>query len=219
MKKMLLIITFVFGFSLAVQASTCPKAFLSTYDATNFTCNIGDLDFSNFSYHPTGVNTPSDSEVEVDPVMGTESGFEFFAGWSAGIGNVQDSAIKYTVTCDDCSITDLVLSMEGNGASGDSFLNIAETSGGVEPALLIGESSTTTMQQDSEGFPPVGTLNLTKDILLNGGTTGFGAAVSQVNNLFSTTQTTMTPEPSLLLFCSGLLGSLVVAKRQLRRSK
>jgi hypothetical protein len=154
--------------------------------------------------------------VEVDPITGVESGFEFFAGWSAGIGNVQDSAIKYTVTCDGCSITDLVLSMEGNGASGDSFLNIAETSGGVEPGLLIGESTTTTIVSDTKIIPPVGTLNLTKDILLNGGTTGFGAGVSQVNNFFSTTQTTMTPEPSLLLLSAGLLGLLPIARKMRR---
>jgi|ERR1035441_2183472 hypothetical protein len=216
MKRTLLMTLFVFGLCLAVQAGPCTTAALSVYDAGSFTCNIGALDFSNFSYHPTGINTPSDLNVEVDPITGVESGFEFFAGWSAGAGNVQDSAIKYTVTCDGCSITDLVLSMEGAGASGDSFLNIAETSGGVEPGLLIGQSTSTSIVSETEIIPPVGTLNLTKDILLNGGTTGFGAGVSQVNNFFSTTQTTMTPEPSLLLLSAGLLGLLPVARKMRR---
>ncbi len=218
MKRTLIMTLFVFGLCLAVQAGPCPTAALSVYDTGSFTCNIGDLDFSNFSYHPTGTNPPAALNVEVDPIMGVESGFEFFAGWSAGPGNVQDTAIKYTVTCDGCSITDLVLSMEGAGTSGDSFLNIAETSGGVEPGLLIGQSSSSSIVSDTEIVRPVGTLNLTKDILINGGTTGFGAAVSQVNNFFSTTtQTTMTPEPSLLLLCAGLV-CLLPAAQKMRRA-
>jgi hypothetical protein len=218
MKKTLLMTIFVFGVCGSIQAGTCPTSKLATYDAVGFTCNIGSLDFSNFSYHPTGLNTPSDANVEVDPIPGAESGFEFFAGWSAGIGNVQDSAIKYTVSCDGCSIIDLVLSMEGNGASGDSFINIAESSGGAVPALLIGENTSTTVNSDLEPIPPTGMLNLTKDILLNGGSKGFGAAVSEVDNFFSTTtQTTMTPEPRLLLLCMGALCLFPVA-RKIRRA-
>jgi hypothetical protein len=217
MKKTLLMTLFVFGLASSIQAGPCPTSKLATYDVVGFTCNIGSLDFSNFSYHPTGTNTPSDANVEVDPIPGAESGFEFFSGWSAGVGNVQDSAIKYTVSCDGCSIIDLVLSMEGNGVSGDSFLNIAESSGGAVPGLLIGQSSSTSILSDSETFPPVGMLNLTKDILLNGGTTGFGAAVSEVDNFFSTTtQTTMSPEPRLMLLCIGALCLLPVARKMRR---
>src|SRR5271154_2600977 len=134
MKKTFLMTIFVSGLCYSLQAAPCTNDKLSAYTASGFTCNIGDLDFSNFSSHPTGVNTPSAGNVEVDPtVMGLESGFEFFAGWSALIGDVQDSAIKYTVTCEGCSITDLVLSMGGNSVTGDSVINIAESSGGAVP--------------------------------------------------------------------------------------
>jgi len=217
MKKTLLMTIFVSGLCFSLQAAPCATDKLSAYTMTGFTCTIGDLDFSNFSYHPTGVNTPNSANVEVDPITGTESGFEFFAGWSALPGDVQDSAIKYTVTCDGCSITDLVLSMEGNGASGDSIINIAESSGGVEPPLLIGESSSLLIPSDSKTFAPVGSLNLTKDILLNGGTTGFGSAVSEVDNFFSTNNsTTPTPEPSLMFLCAGALCLLPVARKMRR---
>jgi len=217
MKKTLLMTIFVSGLCFSLQAAPCTTDTLSAYTASSFSCNIGDLVFSNFSYHPTGANTPAAGDVEVDPtVIGLESGFEFFAGWSALLGKVQDSAIKYTVTCDGCSITDLVLSMEGEGASGDSIVNIAESSGGVEPPLLIGQSSTSLISSDSETFSPVGTLSLTKDILLNGGTTGFGSAVSEVDNFFSTNRTTMTPEPSLMFLCAGALLVLPVARKMRR---
>jgi hypothetical protein len=219
MKKTLLMTILVSGLCFSLQAAPCATDKLSAYTAGGFSCNIGDLDFSNFSYHPTGTNTPSAANVEVDPtIIGVESGFEFFAGWSALPGDVQDSAIKYTVTCDGCSITDLVLSMGGNGVSGDSIINIAESSGGAEPPLVVGQSSTLLIPSASETFAPVTTLNLTKDILLNGGTTGFGSAVSEVDNFFSTnTTTTMTPEPSLMFLCAGALCLLPVA-RKIRRA-
>jgi len=217
MKKTLLMSTLISGLCFSLQAAPCATDKLSAYTVSGFTCTIGGLDFSNFSYHPTGANTPTAGDVEVDPTtIGTESGFEFFAGWSALTGKVQDSAIKYTVTCDGCSITDLVLSMEGEGASGDSIVNIAESSGGVEPPLLVGESSTSLISSASETFAPVGSLSLTKDILLNGGTTGFGSAVSEVDNFFSTKRTTMTPEPSLMFLCAGVLFVLPVARKMRR---
>jgi len=218
MKKTLLMTILVSGLCYSLQAAPCATGNMATYIVSGFSCNIGDLDFSNFSYHPTGINTPTAANVEVDPtVMGLESGFEFFAGWSALPGNVQDSAIKYKVTCDGCSITDLVLSMEGNGVNGDGVINIAESSGGAEPPLVIGQSSTTLIPSASETFPPVTTLNLTKDILLNGGTTGFGSAVSEVDNFFSTNKTTMTPEPSQIFLCAAALCLLPVA-RKIRRA-
>jgi len=217
MKKMLLMTILVSGLCFSLQAASCSISNLAVYTTSGFSCNIGDLDFSNFSYHPTGANTPTAGDVEVDPtVVGAESGFEFFAGWSALPGKVQDSAIKYTVTCDGCSITDLVLSMEGEGASGDSVINIAESSGGAVPPLLIGESSTTLIASASETFAPVTTLSLTKDILLNGGTTGFGSAVSEVDNFFSTNKTTMTPEPSLMFLCAGALFVLPLTRKMRR---
>ena len=216
MKKTLLMTILVSGLCFSLQAAPCATDKLSTYTVSGFSCNVGDLDFSNFSYHPTGINTPTAANVEVDPIAGVESGFEFFAGWSALPGDVQDSAIKYTVTCDGCSITDLVLSMGGNGVSGDSIINIAESSDGVEKPLVVGQSASLLIPNASEIFPPVGTLNLTKDILLNGGSTGFGSAVSEVDNFFSTNKTTMTPEPSLMFLCAGVLFVLPVARKMRR---
>jgi hypothetical protein len=218
MNKTILIILLALGLCCVVQAGPCPTTFMDTYVMSGFSCDIGSLEFSDFSYHPTGVLAPTASQVQVVPISGAESGFEFFAGWSAGPGNLQDSAIKYTVTCLACSIVDLVLNMEGNSATGDSFLNIAETAGGVVPPLVVGQSSNTIKSTDSETFSPVGSLNLTKDILLNGGSTGFGAAVSEVDNFFSTTEMSKVPEPRLMLLCSGFLCLLPVVRRKLRRA-
>jgi hypothetical protein len=58
----------------------------------------------------------------------------------------------------------------------------------------------------------VETLQLSKDVHVNGGSTGFGAQVSAVTNLFS--QSSTVPEPSSLILCTGLLALLPIARRK-----
>lgn len=219
MKKILLTTMFVLGLCGSVRAAVCPMSSLATYDAGGFTCNIGDLDFSNFVYTPTGVNPPLDTEVTVKTISGTESGFEFVSGWAAGPNTFEDSLIQYTVTCDQCQITDLVLKDAGAGASGgNGFVNVTETTPTPAETLTVGAAGSTFIPIASVTFSGVTTLDLSKDIHVNGGTQGVGAQVSSVTNLFSTNQT-MTPEPSLALLCAGFLCLLPVAKRKLRRGQ
>jgi hypothetical protein len=222
MKKMLLmtiLVTLVVCYS--AWAGPCPTSdTLADYVALGSTgCNIGDLDFTNFAYTPTGVNAPIGSEVTVKTITGTESGFAFDAGWAADSGNEQDSLIQYTVTCDGCSITDLILKMHGNFAAGNSFINIAETEdSSLVPGLGLEDvGGGTTIASASEAFSPEGTLQLSKDIHIDGGNNGNSAGVSSVINLFSTNQTTTTPEPSVLILCSGFVFLLPVVRRKLRR--
>ena len=130
MKKTLLLFTFVFGVSYSAFGNACVTASLATY-ITDGSCTIGDLTFSGFSYTPTSVGAvtvPPAGSVTVNPITGTESGLEFDAGWAAGPGQLEDSLIKYTVTCTGCGIDDWVLSIAGEGSSGDGVVNVAETS-------------------------------------------------------------------------------------------
>jgi hypothetical protein len=220
MKKTLLMTIFVFGVCSSIQAGTCPlSATLATYDGAGFTCNIGGLDFSGFQYTPTGHNAPLDSAVTVKTQTGTESGLIFDAGWAAGSGNEQDSLIQYTVTCDGCSITDMILKMGGDFAAGNSFINVAETEdNGLVPGLGIEDVGMgKVINSAMETFGPESTLQLSKDIHIDGGNSGDSAGVSTVSNLFSTnTQTAMSPEPSLLLLCVGGLSLLPVARKMRR---
>lgn len=223
MKRILLLVT-IFALALcgSVQASSCVNGLFSTYDSPTFSCNIADLVFSNFVYTSTGTNTvaPIDSAVQVKVISGgPETGFQFVAGWAADPAAEEDSLIEYTVTCDGCSITDWALTVGSAGASGNAFVNVTETAAQLLGSLKVGANSTISVPTDSQTIPPQGTLDLSKDIHVNGGTIpSLGAQVSSVTNLFSTTQTTMTPEPSLLLLCAGLLGLLPVARRTLRRA-
>jgi len=220
MKKTLLLSSLFACFSCVVQAGTCVGGFLDTYTATNFSCTFDGITFSNFSYDPTasgGAATPTASGVSVNPelVGGTEGGFLFTGGFLVGPGQVEDATITYTATCDGCKIDDLVLIM-GGGAKGTGLASVSETSTSVTPNvnLLTGGSFLSDMTTFTTG---VGSITLTKDIGVSGGSDGF-AHISAVTNLFSTNMTTtMTPEPALGLVCVGLLGMIPVARRKLGR--
>jgi hypothetical protein len=220
MKKTLLLVLLFACVSLVAQAAPCVSgATLASYISLGAGgCTFDGLLFNNFGYtNPSsgGGISPDSTGVEVDTVVsGPEAGLEFVASWLAGSGQTSDGNIAYTVTCQDCKIEDLELIMNGIGL-GTGLASVAETS--ISPSIGLGTTSSVGFNQfsDSTNITPIGTLNLTKDIGASGGTAGSGH-VSGVSNLFSTTQTTMTPEPSLVLLCCSFLGLLPVARRKMR---
>jgi len=215
MKKTLLLIACAFGMSYSAFAGACVSDTLANYIADG-SCTIGDLTFSNFSYTPTAVGAiivPPDTAVTVNPVMGPESGLEFAAGWFATPGTLEDSLIKYTVTCDStCDLTDWQLQLAGAGGTGDGLVNVSETSPQTPAGLSQTEFGGIISGKGSATFPPVGSMSVAKDILVyGGGVPGTSTQVSSVTNLFSTTT---VPEPSLAILCTGLLGLIPIARRK-----
>jgi hypothetical protein len=222
MQKPLLLITLALGVGYSAWAAACPTASLDVYEAALFSCSVGtvtDLTFSNFMNSASGSIHITAPEITVTPdQVGGEVGFVFSAPW--GVLNAQslDSKIVYTASCQGCSIEDWILEIAGAGSSGNGFINVAETSPQVTQGLDLSSTSGIITGNGSGTFPPVGSLTVTKDILLQGGDVqNTSTALSSVTNLFSTNQTTMTPEPSLLILCSGLLCLVPVARRKMRR--
>ena len=205
--------------SLAVaRADLCTGGTLADYTASGFSCSIDELTFSGFSYHPTasgGASAPNAGGVAVNPEkVGTLSGFLFTAGWLVSKGQVEDSAIIYTASCNQCLIDDVVLIMAG-GARSSGTASVSETSVTPFVSLLTGGSVLSDMTTFSPGVP---TITITKDIGVSGGTASDGLAhISTVTNLFSTNMTTATPEPSLGLLCLGVFVLIPVARWKLRR--
>jgi len=221
MKKTLLLLLFVFGLSYSAFGSACVTATLAIYDASGFSCTIGDLTFSDFSYTSSGTIAIPEGAVTVTPEsMAGETGFRFNAPWFAlPDGSLLDSFIGYTATCVGCQIDDWVLSILGANAPGNSAVNVTESANELSTSLSAGSFGGVTTSMDSGTFPPVGSLTVGKDILIYGGTDVPGgklAQVSSVTNLFSTT-TSMVPEPSLVLLCGGLLAFVPIARRKFVR--
>jgi hypothetical protein len=224
MKKTLLMTTIACILSCSAWAAPCPIASLDVYEAALFSCTVGtvtDLTFSGFNNTASGSIHIAASDITVTPdQVGGEVGFVFSAPWSVINGTSLDSKILYTASCDStCSINDWILEIAGAGTTGDGFINVAETSPQVMKGLSLSSVANVIAGNGSGTFPPVGSLSVTKDLAIQGGDVPFSStAISSITNLLSITQTTMTPEPSLLLLCVGLLGLLPVARRMLRRA-
>jgi hypothetical protein len=225
MKRILLMMTFVVCASCSVWADsacpTSPTADLSTYDVSGFACTVGDLTFSNFAYSAAaggGSVAPTDGAITVTPVTtGPEIGLTFQTAWLVGSGELEDSLITYTVTCNGCSIDDIELTTVGS-FTGTGDASVAETGSETgfptmdQVNLSNAFTSGSTVGDDTGTIGPVGSLTLKKDIGVVGGSAG-SAHISAVSNLFSTNMTTV-PEPSSLFLCMGLLGLVPVARRK-----
>lgn len=225
MKITLLLMTLVLGVSYSAFAGACISETLDNYlTLGSGGCSVGDLTFTDFQYLSSTVAAGS---ILVDPNTSTpgETGLEFNNFWGAAPGFSVDSSISFTVTCNDgCLIDDVVLVAGGAGATTPGAIaDASETS----PALMgtslsVGAAfgSPTVLTDSDTTFRPVGSLTVTKDIGASGGGLntgiGHGAQISDVTNLFSTTNTSTVPEPSLLFLSAGLLGFVPLARRKFR---
>jgi hypothetical protein len=222
MKRTLLMMIVVFCLCYSLQAGPCGVTTLATYDAPGFSCTIGNLTFSDFSYSPSGSVLIPDTSVSVKPeTIGGESGFRFNAPWFALPNTILDSFINFTVTCNGCSLNDWLMSIGGVSLPAtDAFVNVGETSPDVAKGLKVGSFGGTSTLTDSATFAPVGSVTVSKDLIVFGGSTTNGGIIAQVSsltNLFSTTTTSMVPEPGLLVLCTGLLALVPVARRMRRK--
>jgi len=212
MKRILFLTTFVLGASYSAWASGCTSEALSAYEAPLFSCSIGDLVFSNFT--STGINTAS----TVSDITGPESGLDFGVDLTAvGPGN-ETASIDYLVTCNACTLSDWALETGGAGSLGEGAVSVVEFSTpGVLSQFTQGPGNATT-GTGSATFAPENSLSIGSITALGGGTAGTITTLGSVTNLFSVTSSTSpVPEPSLLIFCAGLLGLLPFARRKFLR--
>lgn len=176
----------------------------STYFSAGYSCTIGNLLFSDFSYTASGTNPISASQITVDTVTDDGIGLSFHAPWTAAAGMTTDGTIDFQVSVLNGGnlLEDFGLA-QTSGVSGDGSASVAENGCGPAPCDATGGSIYVLTFQDSGArsaqgettFSPVSSVDVEKDISVNGNT-GF-ATISVVQDTFS-----QVPEPLSM----GLMG-------------
>jgi hypothetical protein len=185
------------------------------------TTTVNGLTFSNFNYTGTATGTASAYPATGIGVLGysngPNSGIELAAGFSVTAGGVQDMALTYTVmAAPGKTITDADLVISGI-TTGDGSATVSETLTNAVTGALIGtlKVSAGGAQSDEINFAGVTSINVLKDIDLNGGTVGSGS-ISIIGQGFSTGG---VPEPtSMALLGIGMTGFLAFRRLFKRNS-
>ena len=165
---------------------------------SGFTCTVGNLTFSGFTYSQDGFNgmngrsnTPA-SSVGVGPAITTEGpGVGFNAFWQNTGTTSSDAVISFTVTAPTPSITGFALLLDGVVGP---VLDVASLSNSVTL------SSTDNVEHFSASFAPVASLFVTDDIGVNPGGT-----ISSVEKQFVPGPIVGAGLPGLVAACGGLL--------------
>jgi hypothetical protein len=220
MTRRFLIASFAVGLlalsGLNAQAGTIPlPSTLAALEGNS--AIVGNLEFSNFSYTATPAGTPpAASGVTVNdltpPVAGL-TGLTFNAPFFAAAGTTVDYAISYTVTVlSGTPITDAYLSVTGGNFVGTGSVDVGETLTTTKGALITTLDASLGSPVASASFGPYTTINVTKDILINGGSNG--ATVSFVSQGFSTA----IPEPASMALLGIGLSGLLTFRRFFKRT-
>jgi hypothetical protein len=204
----------------AAADSQCPSnVAFTTYQVANFSCFIGNLDFSNFQYHSSASLPPTPvpaSNVTVDALNGTSGiGFSFNSSWTAvGPNEFSDAAIGFTVSVvggGPATLEDAALIQTGavDGTNTGSLASVGEngctgSSNGLDCAqqwsLVTSQTSNTSATSAHTFYLPTGSLTVSKDITaITGSGEGTFASVSLVQDTFS-----QVPEPRALAMLLGL---------------
>ena len=201
----------------------------SVYFGGGYSCHIGDLLFSGFSYTPSGSNPIITSQITVDAVGPTgtgastdfaDIGLSFHAPWSAGPGQTSDATIDFTVTTlgTGTLISDLGLA-QTSGISGNGTASVIEQGCAPAPCNATGGPYYVLTFQDGGGesaqgetyFAGQSSISVLKDIAVTGGSGNSFAGISVVQDTFS------VPEPVSMGLMGGGLTLLGLARLRRRR--
>jgi len=217
----------------------CPTGTVQDYTTTVNTaggCIQDGLLFGQFQYLSSssgaGIALPA-TGVAVAPLVnaaGTGFGFQIVGGFAAGANSVSDGILQYQVATTNNLPLLNTLSLSFNGTfTGTGIANVSENycpGGTVVPPgagcpsglsnFFVQNSQALTRLENSVTFAGVNSLTVSKDIQVNGGTSGNGSAtITSITNQFQ--QASPVPEPSaFLLMGSGFVGLALLRRHFLR---
>lgn len=216
----------------ALATSVCPDdVSLTTYLANGFSCQVGDLIFSNFTYTSsaagseafalpsTGVTVDTlGSLTGMDPASFSSptTGLEFNGGWTAGVDSTSDAAIGFTVTeagggsmdIEDFGLAQVAgVTPTGQATVTEEGCGPAPCTPGALETMTFNYGGTDYQNVSDTIFAPTGSVQVVKDINV----TGYSgeATLSVVQDTFSE-----VPEPRSLALVLGLaLAGLLLRKK------
>jgi hypothetical protein len=208
-----------------LAAAPCSPGTLASYISLGSTgCTIGSYTFFDFQLLPvtgtaSGGATPIPAtaiSVEglgpsgtsgasgVAPFLGGDIGVDFDAVWAAAAGQTLDDNITFDVSvgAGAASITDAGI-IQDSYTTGDGNVTVAEKgcSGICTPSTEWGVATNNTSFVSDTIFSATGTISVEKDIAVSGGTGDSTAGLSNVADVFSTSE---VPEPRALSLLLGL---------------
>ncbi len=199
--------------------------------APGYTCDIGNLQFSNFTYSASLADEPGPAFVNAQPVTTPgDQGFNFTGPFSTSSGAAQygDVNIGFTVTALTGSIDDIGIDIAAANTTGTGNINYTEqfctttTASGSQVCSIYtdtptGPLSTEINLSNTALGGPVTTLTIMKDVSLNAGSNGT-AYISAFGNVYSNS-TVPEPRAVSILLSLGLFAIIVfMKKRQAARS-
>jgi hypothetical protein len=200
---------------LPASAATCVTASVATYTASNFSCNVGGVTFSDISVVPTASNGGSVTLTEfvpttlVDTSGDTEYGLELIYSSNTGSGYNGTADVAWLYTVSGSLLSDAYVSLAGT-VTGTGIINVGETLSNGVTLSLSGAGSTSTT------YAPIGQLGVIKDQDDFAGSAGT-ADSSVLVNAFSLTS---TPLPGTLpLLATGLVGLWGFGRKRSKQSQ